>query len=94
MGREEKTGKTETTGEKRMNLTSLQYYKLGKTNARKILGHVAPLCSLASKELSVEGIRQICGDIYLAVDEFLEQVEKFEQKNKKAENGKGKNEEA
>ena len=77
-----------------MNLTPLQYYKLGKTNARKILGHVASLCSLASNELSVERIRQICGDIYLAVDEFLEQVEKFEQKNKKAKNGKGKNEEA
>ena len=93
MGGEEKTGKTSTTGEKRMNLTSLQYYKLGKTNARKILGHVAPLCSLASKELSVERIRQICGDIYLAVDEFLEQVEKFEQKNKKAKDER-KNEEA
>ena len=90
MGGEEKTGKT---GEEFMNLTSLQYYKLGKTNARKILGHVASLCSLASNELSVERIRQICGDIYLAVDEFLEQVEKFEQKNKKAKDER-KNEEA
>lgn len=93
MGGEEKTGKTAKTGEEFMNLTSLQYYKLGKTNARKILGHVAPLCSLASKELPVERIRQICGDIYLAVDEFLEQVEKFEQKNKKAKDER-KNEEA
>lgn len=63
-----------------MNLKPSQYHRLGN-NARKILGKLSQLIALRSRELPVDTIRQLCGEIYLEVDEFLELVDKFEKYN-------------
>jgi len=63
-----------------MNLKPSQYHRLGN-NARKILGKLSQLIALRSRELPVDTIRQLCGEIYLEVDEFLELVDKFEKCN-------------
>ena len=63
-----------------MNLKPTQYHRLGN-NARKILGKLSQLIALRSRELPVDTIRQLCGEIYLEVDEFLELVDKFEKYN-------------
>lgn len=63
-----------------MNLKPTQYHRLGN-NARKILGKLSQLIALRSRELPVDTIRQLCGEIYLEVDEFLELVDKFEKCN-------------
>ena len=63
-----------------MNLKPTQYHRLGN-NARKILGKLSQLIALRTRELPVDTIRQLCGEIYLEVDEFLELVDKFEKYN-------------
>lgn len=68
-----------------MNLKPTQYHRLGNT-ARKILGKLSSLIALRSRELPVETIRQLCGDIYLEVDEFLELVDRFEKSNSRRRN--------
>lgn len=65
-----------------MNLRPTQSHSLGNY-ARKILGKLSQLIALRTRELPVETIRQLCGELYLEIDEFLELVDRFEKYNRR-----------
>lgn len=67
-------------------LKPAQYRKLGD-RARKMLGKLSQLIALRSREFPVETIRQLCGELYLEIDEFLELVDMYERNNRRRCNG-------
>lgn len=71
-----------------MNFTSSQNHRLGN-KARHMLGKLSQLIALRTREISVETIRRLCGELYLELDEFLEMVDNYEKYNRKSDKNNG-----